>query len=72
MFQPLCHVVDLIPCHSEDFRQHSLDEVMANDGALGNFPSPRSKSDDSITLYGDKSILRQSFQGEGYGGSGHE
>ena len=37
MFHLLGFIVDFVPLHAEDFRQHALDQVMAVHHAVGDF-----------------------------------
>lgn len=71
MLQPLGFVVDLVPRHAEDLGEHPLDQMMANDGALGDLPALRRKPNMTVALEEDEAILGEALQGKGHGRPGH-
>src|SRR5215831_20866630 len=70
VFEALSLIVHLVPLHAKNLREHSLDEMMANDSALGNLASLAGEPDGSVAFQGNQAILRQPFQSKSYGGPG--
>src|ERR1700740_3450972 len=62
MLQPLGLVVNLIPRHAEDFRQHALNQVMSKDSSFGNRPTFRVELNAAVILSHDHAVLLQAFQ----------
>ena len=71
VLQPLCFIVDLIPGHVENLRQHPLDQVVANHGAFGNFAPLRSEPDAPFFCDGHELIFCEALQGKRYRRPGH-
>ena len=63
--------MDFVPSHSEHFRQHSLDQMVANHRPFGDFTSLRGQANVPFFLNGDKPIFLKPLQGKRYRGSGH-
>src|SRR5206468_8710698 len=55
----------------ENLGEHSFDQVMTNNRPFGDGSSLRSKANVPVALDRHESILRQAFQGKGYGRPGH-
>ena len=62
VFQPLCLIVDLVPRHPENLRQHALDQVMTNNSPFGDLPSLRGKPDVSSLLTDTKPSFVRRFR----------
>lgn len=58
-------VVDLVPGHAEDLREHALDEVVAEGGAVGGFASGGGEAEDAVVVDFDKSIAAKAAKGHG-------
>jgi hypothetical protein len=62
MFQTLGLVVNLIPFHTEDLGQHSLDQVMPKDGALGSLLTCRRELNAAVAPNNDQTVFLQPLQ----------
>jgi len=62
VFEPFCLIVDLIPFHPEHLRQHTLNEVVAQDSPFRNLASLRRELDVPIRLDRNKAIFFQTFE----------
>ena len=69
MFQLLSLVMDLVPFHAEDLRQHPLNEVMPVQQAICDFPAGGGKRQLSFLAYIDQTVAFQPLDrhGDGWG-----
>src|SRR5271165_84796 len=70
VLKPLGFVMDFVPLHAENLGQHAFDEVVADDGAFGDFAALRREPNVTVAPDRYKAILRQSLQGKCNGRSG--
>ena len=68
VLQALRLIVDLVPLHAKDLRQHALDQVMAQRSALGDLAAGAGQAHATVALHPHKTILAQPTQSHADGG----
>lgn len=66
MLQTLCFFVNVNPFHSENLREHALDQVMAKNGSLRDLPSFGTELNSTALGNSDQTVSSQSLEGSGY------
>ncbi len=70
VLEALGFVVNLPPLHSEEFREHTLDQVMAEGELAGDPASGGCEADVPVGEDADEAVLFKAAEGHGDGGSG--
>ena len=63
VLQTLGFVVDLVPLHAEDFREHALDQMVAKTELAGDFAAIRGQAYVSVAAHAHEAVFFQAAHG---------
>src|SRR5262249_11813142 len=71
MLQPLRFFMHFIPFHAKDLREHALDEMVAEDGALSDPAAFTRQFNMSVGRHAGQAVFGQAFERSGDSGPGY-